>query len=1453
MPVFNNALAGAAGSGGADAGYKIERSLRFNSSDDSRLDNSMPTSGNRSKFTFSFWVKFANSDYAILSCGTSSPGFFEFKFNSDSKLELHGENITTTQTVAQFRDPAAWYHVMLVIDKGNSTATERAIIYVNGNRQTLSTSSQGNTTGVYWGHQNQPHRIGGRTWGGGNEANYYLAEFHHLDGIAATPSDFGETDSNGVWQPIQYSGAYGTNGFYLDFSDKSSSAALGYDQRSGVTQNPTGTSYGSPTTGGTVANVFDGDTSTELDIRPDGSGVTLDTAVTATSSVRIYGSSERTSVARYQINGTNTSAVPETYPTRGWTTITGLTFPITINSFGIGGAQSNDGARLSAIEIDGTVHTGTANSWTVSNLTASVPTLTASTGAGALDESIFDGTNTKTYWRNPITITGITVPNGASFGYRGVVESGNSTPNHTITKNGTQIGSFTGTVGNNNWAASTNYTVNQGTISEAIGPSDTVTITTDIQAWHGADQITINGSPIVQASPANIDSLIDTPTDYEADSGDIGGNYCTWNPLDKNSSLELSNGNLEVSETSGLQMGVRATQWLTSGKWYWEVELQTSQSTVHGGGQISIGVVNENQPLDGQGGAGAPTGSVVMWPTGAVYKNGLSAGTNNAYNQPGTIVGVALDMDNKTVSWYINGSLQSVSITGLESRLTPFVHVYGPDNDVTLVANFGQRPFKYTNAGTDRPAATYLSICTQNLDASAYASIADGSTYFDTRLWTGNGTSKTIGEQVYSSGALTGSIDSGNPITRGFDGSTSTGTWAGSSAGFELTFPNPVTVASSITVIGGSSQSNYKVIVGGTEHTITFPNGSSSYTQEVTVNVSGSFTGIKATNNYGEFRGIKVDGDMLIDGAGEPLSFSPDLVWTKQRNGAGFHALFDTTRGVHDALRLHSTGSTYTDTGLLTSFNSDGFSFGSAGDINGANNTYIGFAWDAGTVGTNEVGDYWSPSTYQTKYIGFKFPNSSGGRAVFGLIAGTGTADIYTSSDNSSWTRVQSNVTLSTTDTTYDSTSQYLIVVNTTDDVWDNRHYAMATSGTDAHYSTSTYPGSGASFTWTGPGYTDWDFRSSGTVIKPNSLSSTVYNTSSNWSVSGSDMQNNWDASFDGDMSDFALPNTGYSASMTFPSAISYSTLELVVSRDIYAPDLLMNGTALNVPATDSNTIGGQYKIERLTFSNGTLTSIGHETRNTAGRGGSGFWQIIVDGEILVDSNQTPPTLPASASTVRANPTAGFSIVTYTGSGSATSIAHGLNAVPEMIILKGRDFTDDWRIYHKDLHSGEPEDYYLQFSTNARSGDQNASFMNDTKPTSTVFSLGTDSAINGSGNSMLAYCFTSIPGYSLLGSYTGKTSNVFVHCGFRPAFIMLKKTDGLDKWCMYDTARGTSNTLKTQLYPNEAEAETAEYFNFDILSNGFRPMDNSGQVNENGKHYVFYAVAEHPFKYARAR
>ena len=131
MPIFNNALAGAAGSGGAavDEGYLIEKSVRFNGSDSSNIRNDYSDgTGNRAKCTFSFWAKFWGNDYAILSAGPNNSYFFEVKYSSAGKIEVFGDNLDSTATVSRFIDNNAWYHICIAIDKGHSQTSERLII-----------------------------------------------------------------------------------------------------------------------------------------------------------------------------------------------------------------------------------------------------------------------------------------------------------------------------------------------------------------------------------------------------------------------------------------------------------------------------------------------------------------------------------------------------------------------------------------------------------------------------------------------------------------------------------------------------------------------------------------------------------------------------------------------------------------------------------------------------------------------------------------------------------------------------------------------------------------------------------------------------------------------------------------------------------------------------------------------------------------------------------------------------------------------------------------------------------------------------------------------------------------------------------------------------------------------------------------------------------------------------
>lgn len=217
-------------------------------------------------------------------------------------------------------------------------------------------------------------------------------------------------------------------------------------------------------------------------------------------------------------------------------------------------------------------------------------------------------------------------------------------------------------------------------------------------------------------------------------------------------------------------------------------------------------------------------------------------------------------------------------------------------------------------------------------------------------------------------------------------------------------------------------------------------------------------------------------------------------------------------------------------------------------------------------------------------------------------------------------------------------------------------------------------------------------------------------------------------------------------------------------------------------------------------------------------------------------------------STVSANTTAGFSIATFTATGSNATVGHGLGVAPAMIITKQRSTTGSWATYHESL--GNTKLIYLN-STGAALGPSSA-YWNNTSPTSTVFTFG--GALASNGDTMVAYCFAAVSGYSAFGSYTGNgsTDGPFVYCGFRPKFVMVKRTSDTGSWLVYDSARNTYNPEDLYLLPNSSGAEgTSTYFDF--LSNGFKLRTTDGGGNGSGSTYMYMAFAENPFKNSLAR
>jgi hypothetical protein len=221
-------------------------------------------------------------------------------------------------------------------------------------------------------------------------------------------------------------------------------------------------------------------------------------------------------------------------------------------------------------------------------------------------------------------------------------------------------------------------------------------------------------------------------------------------------------------------------------------------------------------------------------------------------------------------------------------------------------------------------------------------------------------------------------------------------------------------------------------------------------------------------------------------------------------------------------------------------------------------------------------------------------------------------------------------------------------------------------------------------------------------------------------------------------------------------------------------------------------------------------------------------------------------------STVSASTTSGFSIVSYTGSGTdSDTVGHGLGSAPKMIILKRRDALDNWYVMHTSLSTNNSLNLD---TTNAQRSTSILTYgVLSTSPTSSTFSFVAGGGavptgnVNNSGSTYIAYCFADVKGFSKFGSYTGNGSadGPFVYTGFSPAFVMVKRTNTTSDWAIWDTARNTYNVVGDYLLPNTSGAEGNVSY-IDVLSNGFK-IRSSSVFNTTNDSIIYMAFAENPF------
>ncbi len=345
----------------------------------------------------------------------------------------------------------------------------------------------------------------------------------------------------------------------------------------------------------------------------------------------------------------------------------------------------------------------------------------------------------------------------------------------------------------------------------------------------------------------------------------------------------------------------------------------------------------------------------------------------------------------------------------------------------------------------------------------------------------------------------------------------------------------------------------------------------------------------------------------------------------------------------------------------------------------------------------------------------------------------------------------------------------------------------------------------------------------------------------------------------------FNLPEPSIKQGNKYMDATTYSgngTSQTITNASGFAPDFVWikgrnyadNHTLWNTVVGAQKSLSSDTTTAETTRANALTAfasngfTLGTDTIVNYSAGTYVGWQWKANG---TGSSNTAGSI---TSTVSANPTAGFSVVTYTGDGNlGSTVGHGLGVAPKMVIVKNRNNGGaGWYVYHASV--GNTGALFLNQTSAVAS---TSSYWNNTTPTSSVFTIGDSGGVNQSTYPHVAYCFAEVAGYSKFGSYTGNgsaTDGTYIHLGFKPKFIMFKRSDSTSNWMLFDGARDLSNITDSYLYPNLSQTEgTSSSLGVDFLSNGVKIRADYSDCNASGGTYVFAAFAETPFKYSLAR
>ena len=932
------------------SGYKIPVSLRFRSSASAYMNRTVSTAGNQQKFTVSLWFKRgALSTYSALFDAYSGAGanYGILQLQSDNTLVWYNQTASSItmylNTSAVYRDPAAWYHVVAVYDSAQATAANRASLYVNGQQITaFGTATYPAQNAANTINSVAPHDIA-RYGGASNYFDGYIAEVNFIDGQALAAAYFGAYNSNGSWQPIKYSGAFGTNGFYLNFVNTNSIGADTSGNANNWTPNNINTSrYISFTTTGTTSwTAPAGVTLVNYLVVGGGGGggaffggggggggfLTGTLAVTPGTSytVTVGGGGNGASAG----GGTGSSGSPSVFGS------------ITAFGGGAGGSTQNGTAGTSGGSGGGGGPTAGTGSQGSNGATGQLGNGGGGGGGAGAPGNQQPQVNYGGAGGNGLqsSITSIATYYAGGGGGSGYNQGANSWG--------------AGGLGGGGRGGETNNGSNGVSGTANTGGGGGGGAYTGGSGGSGG-----SGIVIITYATAPVDSTYDSMSDSPNQLDTTGANYCVMSPIDiylqssgTSGLVAYSNGNMTTTGTSSGTTNARGSFGMSSGLWYWEVTLATNSSN-----NSIIGFAPLISPY--------PT-TYALRVTGS--NSGLTITSGSAFSfTTGDTVGIALNATAQSSIWYKNGVQQFVATYSATAPVAPWTQLNGPAGDV-YNWNFGQQPYKYT------APTGYNPLNTAYLPNSI---VPNGAAYMAASLYTGNGTALSVNNGTNNNISTTFIPDmvwyklrSGTSNHGVFDSVRGVNALVQTNTNVqEQTISGVVGFLSNGFTVGSNTDGNTN---GGTEVAWQWQAGRGI----TSVNTYGSITSTISANPAAGFSIVTYTGTGANATVGHGLGVAPSMFICKKRSAAGDWPVYHIGLGNTSTMYLNlqnasAASSTYWNN---TSPTSVVFSLGSDGGGNESGSTYVAYCW-AAVAGYSSFGTYGGNGSADGPfvYLGFR-------------------------------------------------------------------------------------------------------------------------------------------------------------------------------------------------------------------------------------------------------------------------------------------------------------------------------------------------------------------------------------------------------------------------------------------------------------------------------------------------